>query len=297
MGKKSLLTLLRIIPKRLKLNREANKEEAQFCTEKINNGGSNWSEQAFLLVSTLVSKSNTSSRIEDDNYILIKTDDECSGGSSYALFEVTKAPCFPLLASASPASPESLPSAQCVVMVGVSRGLVSRRRQRNEDLREMVLINYPSGVSNEWRMEMKTTNQSALRQNQACALLTVSECVASRHHFPGSSPNNAASGDPLTSVSRRISPCVRSMFHAIIKHGQTDRYLCSWSRRVIQRLGCRLVGLSCGLGSHRRQRNEDLHEMVLINYPSQCLMNGEWSWFVIFVRVKRCCIVIIRPSP
>ncbi|GIY16183.1 hypothetical protein CDAR_310511 [Caerostris darwini] len=73
-------------------------------------------------------------------------------------------------------------------------------------------------------------------------------------------------------------------------------YQCPTCPRVTQRLGCRLVGLSHGLGSHRRQRNEDLRETVLINYPSGCLMNGEWRWFVIFARVKSCCIAIIWPG-
>ncbi|GIY57704.1 hypothetical protein CDAR_431031 [Caerostris darwini] len=53
-------------------------------------------------------------------------------------------------------------------------------------------------------------------------------------------------------------------------------YQCPTCPRVIQRRGCRLIGLSRGLGSHRIQRNEDLREMVLINYPCVCLMNGEW---------------------
>ncbi|GIZ01821.1 hypothetical protein CEXT_283441 [Caerostris extrusa] len=91
-----------------------------------------------------------------------------------------------------------------------------------------------------------------------------------RHHFPGSSSNYAASVDPLASASRRNSPCEtrkdgeispsrtwRMINYTLLSNAYSPNkppYQCPTCPRAIQRLGCRLVGLSRGLGSHRRQK-------------------------------------------
>ncbi|GIY73284.1 hypothetical protein CDAR_253221 [Caerostris darwini] len=69
---------------------------------------------------------------------------------------------------------------------------------------------------------------------------------------------------------------------------------CPTCPRVIQRLGCRLVGLWRGLGSHRRQWNEEVDNGF--NKLSVWVSN-EWRMETVcyFACVKSFCMVIIRP--